>query len=1190
MAKLYYDTPQRVYKLFKNHPALSQLYDEFNISMEGIKAVAQFLNINHDKIMATNLKMVYNTETPATLEADQGELFTDIDSYDYLPEIGDKTAIYHIKYPAPGFYYEWTGTAYREVPKSKEMSGAAFVALVQAERRYKIWDDEKGIFVKTEDGEWIQVDNGEYTASVIRKSELPDNAEAGDIYKVLGEDLLDCIAVLYGIADRGFTPPWSNYVSSAPAHSPLLELLYMTIYLYKFGVTDNFYEKNLWEFLPEYDRTQLLSTGKTKLLIESIGRKMDQIEDQLLHLESVYDFDDTPEHLLDHLGQMLGYEREDFTLSDMSFRELLKNVIEIYKIKGTNYSFSFFFKFLGFNINLKEFYFNRDASNPENFPNMNGDKVEWYLTTTNPIYETRYGMPAEHLGNIRNITDFELERESLLRNSCENPTLYMLGKEPFNNVTGENERWHNNPWAYFKTDLIEYSLSPFFDKLNLTSQDNETIKKYIKFLSPTYIFTWINIDLAPWIDSYDFTEETTDKISFILEKAMGDWDEDGEFKGYEVLYDYLQVSKDGKLIPFTEADSIFTNLTSTKEDLVGITINRTGMHSRLLSSPNFITGSDHSGKKFLAIDRYYMRIRETDGIDYRTDVTLDNGPGPLTATVDPNPDGTIPLLLENDVAKAADGQYYIYLQSSWVESGDNRTHVTTGDTRREFNSFEELLTLNRIDTNNVYHVLDVDKKSVCFSYTPGYLIQVYKPTDTAKGIEWEERCIRRINNTNLTEMILNSCLGISNNGIFTATNLLLEPNNVYCISVGTNSTYWRYIGGSWSQTNYYIVEEYYDLYLILSPVPNAVYYVKENNKKYKYVTLGYKPKRHPGFKDNIFKIDDGTEDGKELDVKDTLTWNQLLSVPFPTLTDYYKILDAPGYAGAQCYYFVKNYQWVKAFEQDKRYSYWVDYSIDSYPASPSKMVPMTNTNFTTGTISFSWAPIEQQCGYWIQIARKDGFDDYLIYENIFYDGTRNIQNMFFENDSYIWRMRVKNGFNMNGLNQLSLIKMLNDYPEFSAHFNFTNMILTVNNRREYDYIIGIMASYGLKYDWEAWTSALPFNIHAVPFPHNGQVLNRIDYTQTTPIYHETMGYFTGFKFDLEWAPAINSEYYDLQITYDVELRNIHTLIRIVPNTFTVEMGPGTYYWRVRAKTINKVIGNWGQILTFTIPEVEEIIV
>lgn len=389
MARTYYDTPQRVFQLFKNHPALSQLYSEFNVDVDGIKRVAEFLILNNEKISKYNLQNLYNSKNPNTLEEDQqNPVIGEVELYSQLPQVANINDVYYVS--SIGIYYIWKGS-WKEDPKSKELSRQVYLDTLYEERGYKVWEPEFGYFVYSDDG-WIEIADAVPDYVVIRKSNLPQNPNPGDIYEVLGEDLIDILASLYGFVDEGLTPPWDKYVSTLGTN--LKELFNMTLYLYRYGVTDNFYEKNIWQFIPEYDRDLMKEQPQIKLFMESVGRKLDQIEDQLTRLKNIYDIDEIPDELLDHLGQMLGYEREDFSLSNISFRELLKNIIEIYKIKGTNYSFSFFFKFLGFNVNLKEFYFNRNVRNPESFPGIDENNIEYYLTTKNPIFETYYGNPA----------------------------------------------------------------------------------------------------------------------------------------------------------------------------------------------------------------------------------------------------------------------------------------------------------------------------------------------------------------------------------------------------------------------------------------------------------------------------------------------------------------------------------------------------------------------------------------------------------------------------------------------------------------------------------------------------------------------------------------------------------------------------------------------------------------------------
>ena len=516
MARKFFDSYQKVYIALRKNPAMISLLDEFDILDDDFKRVCEFLHNNYTLISSYDFKSLYYSSTWSTLESDAASPYVRrFETVSQLPKgqfVEDKT-VYFVKTPAPGAYYIYNAMTenWSIDPSYKEMTSSQAYDYRQLTGNL-LWEPESGYFqliVKNSKRSWQKLSvkpaiSTVIAGTVIRVADLNVyTAKIWDVYYVKGEDLLDSIAMYYGFTSPQYLPPWDTVFSKNG--TKLTELLYFTLYDFMYISEDNFYEKNLTNFLPPFDADQINAKPKMKLFMDSLGKKFDQLESIVNNLEKIYDLDNCPPELLDYVGQNLGYEREDFSLNDVSFRELLKNIIEIYKVKGTNYSFTFFFKFLGFSINLKEFYFNKDVNNPESFPGATEEKVEHYLTTTNPLKETTTNKIVKNLDQIRNISDFDLEYQALKSAGCTNAIQYMLGNQSYNNTA--QGKWHTNNWTYFKTNLIEYSLSPFLNNVNLSASDNETIKKYIKFLSPTYLFTWINVNLSPWVDSYEISSE-----------------------------------------------------------------------------------------------------------------------------------------------------------------------------------------------------------------------------------------------------------------------------------------------------------------------------------------------------------------------------------------------------------------------------------------------------------------------------------------------------------------------------------------------------------------------------------------------------------------------------------------------------------------------------------------------------------
>ena len=545
MARRYYDTRKRIYELFTTHPVMSVMLNEWDIELDRVKDVADFLLRNHTYFSDVDISQYYVDDLSAEFDQpfpgppdyirveEYSELPTkDVTDPSYLPYgpgLSDGDYIF-VRYPSPTFF-KWEEDITIDPEKGRWIEDYSYYEAYMDETGHMLLDMIQGYY-KSISGEWVlttdETDISNSLGEVLTYRSLPDSPTENDVWYVKAEDPLDIIFELYGLLDAhpGWTPPYNNSQYVGSGGTILTTLLYFTIYLYKFGVSDNFYESHILDFFPEYDREQIQENPKLKLSVESLGRKLDDLENKISRIPDLYDIDECPDELLDYLGQIIGYEKEDYTLDSVSFRELLKNIIEVYKIKGTGYSFEFFFKFLGFDVEVIEFYFNRDVENPRGFPAINDKKSAFYLTTTNPLFETSTTIstiklkPITHLEATRDLNDWRPELDELEAAGCTNASAYMRGLEIYNG-TGD---WHSNPWTYFKTNLIEYQLTPYDENLRLSARDNNTIKKYIRFLSPTYLFTWVNINLRPWMEPEDpnVTLLPDPELNTFINKTLGD--------------------------------------------------------------------------------------------------------------------------------------------------------------------------------------------------------------------------------------------------------------------------------------------------------------------------------------------------------------------------------------------------------------------------------------------------------------------------------------------------------------------------------------------------------------------------------------------------------------------------------------------------------------------------------------------
>ena len=400
--------------------------------------------------------------------------------------------------------------------------------------------------------------------------------------------------------------------------------IYM-VYIYKFGSEDSFWTNNIRKFIPRYDNAIVEERDKLKLLFDAIGIEFDKLEQIISKMADLQDIDKVPNEYLQYLAQLLGYEKEDFRLGDTSFREIVKNIIEIYKIKGTNYSFKFFFKFLGFDYNVSELFFDRDRNNPGEGDN----KASNYLTDVDPRkrFEVNpntgevilYPIKPNEFTETRNLELFDILADNAGRHI---PVDILLGK------TGS----FPEPFTYFKTNMIKHELSQYFQgDEELVPHDpdivNKIINKYIKFLTPSYIQSSININMTPYTEGpipvYEsFGIELIKQIFDIvgLNTTQSEWE------NLKTEYETMETDQDVKEIEVYDEAVLEVELNtdgvplSNDTDRIGSYILHNGVHVRGPNLPSYIQGLTHQLTFKTALESVMINVKHPNW-DYFLDAT-----------------------------------------------------------------------------------------------------------------------------------------------------------------------------------------------------------------------------------------------------------------------------------------------------------------------------------------------------------------------------------------------------------------------------------------------------------------------------------------------------------------------------------------------------------------------------------------
>lgn len=284
------------------------------------------------------------------------------------------------------------------------------------------------------------------------------------------------------------------------------ELYRQIFFTFKYSTIKHFFQDNFTKFLPSPDASAITNNEKMKLFQIAFMKEYDRFADIIDRVYDIVDIDKIDNEYLSYLMQLLGYEKGDDggLLGYDSFRQLAKNIIEVYKMKGTNYSFELFFNFLGFEINLKEFWFDKRFSDPgisvNPFTNStNPTHFAFYLTPIKPTMYIPKGMNSPYQVMENNLTDIRssLWFEKLIYQGV--PIEKLLNKDPLN----PPEEGFN--YCFFKTNVIQYTVkrirSKETDSDELSAEDEKIINAYADFLTPIFIIKQVAILVSPFEDA-----------------------------------------------------------------------------------------------------------------------------------------------------------------------------------------------------------------------------------------------------------------------------------------------------------------------------------------------------------------------------------------------------------------------------------------------------------------------------------------------------------------------------------------------------------------------------------------------------------------------------------------------------------------------------------------------------------------
>ena len=311
------------------------------------------------------------------------------------------------------------------------------------------------------------------------------------------------------------------YVSSIPIL--VLKQIYYTL---KYSSIKMFFRDNYSKFLPDFDNYSIDNTQKTKLLQTAFMQEFDKFASIMEKIKSIGNIDTIPEEYINYLAQLIGFENASLELLTLdAYRYLVKNIVDVYNMKGTTYSFELFFNFLGFDTVVTEYWFDRRfylsgyKSNPYTGESDN-TKFGYYLTPYEPM-NNQFSFTSEMATqeyNIKNLLDFNSLTD--ISNSISYGVTELLG---YKKVFGSS-KYTGETFEFFKTNIVNYniiSMDTQYISTGITSINQiNAILSYIEMLTPINIYKLITFSTPPGIDDVSKTIFLADDNTEILNRTF----------------------------------------------------------------------------------------------------------------------------------------------------------------------------------------------------------------------------------------------------------------------------------------------------------------------------------------------------------------------------------------------------------------------------------------------------------------------------------------------------------------------------------------------------------------------------------------------------------------------------------------------------------------------------------------------
>jgi hypothetical protein len=315
------------------------------------------------------------------------------------------------------------------------------------------------------------------------------------------------------------------------------DILWEIYYCIKYCYSSSFFQNNWEYFVPDFDYSEMQKNDSLMGFMDAIMKEFDKLDNIMSNVRIFKSYREIPYEYIVYLTQLMGIEPKDFMIMENqkeAYRTIAENIMDVYSVRGVSSTFELLFNFLGYNIKIEEYFFDRrlyfavDNINTE-LTTTDIYSYKYYLTTKDPRDNLLDGISTNEIvtpnkmSEKLNVKDFDdlVDKYGLTCVLGYDDEYIVEHKDGETVISTDIEKYKGPVFKYFKTNYIRVKPSSKYTAGNLNIEQLYQVSALLKFLTPEFLQreTYVIIDTGETDETMvlNWTKDYTNDGFYILD-------------------------------------------------------------------------------------------------------------------------------------------------------------------------------------------------------------------------------------------------------------------------------------------------------------------------------------------------------------------------------------------------------------------------------------------------------------------------------------------------------------------------------------------------------------------------------------------------------------------------------------------------------------------------------------------------